>query len=206
MSIKNILALKVNRVFGIKLLLGLCAISIAWSGIAMLIDPSKRVGPFGMGIPSPMTDFLLEHDGLMIKHPKSWRVLLTPQGNHGDTEVVAFITVPSRSLPDVMIARKPLAQGNISTVARWGEARARSRFIYQPLSLTEFDTAAFPAMLREYTGIEYTLSGKAVIQCKDFYILHRQTAYTFSFCADQDDWSKVVDVFDEMINSIRVTE
>lgn len=142
-----------------------------WCVISMIVEPSNRIGPFGLGIPSTMREYILEQQQLAVYFPHGWNILLTPQGNHGDTEVIAIIVVPWHSLPNVKIMNKPFNISDVSLVADWGETRLQSDFSYQSASLTSYNSVYFSGLLREYTITRKLLFFVEEIHCLDLYIL-----------------------------------
>jgi hypothetical protein len=176
-------------------------------GIINLVwDINSNSGFFGLGLPSPMTQYTLIKQGLALEFPDSWGIHLTPQGNHGDEAVIALILVPDHSFPNIIIAENS-PYSNILSVAQWGEirsqARAQSLSLIKTISLSTYNAQFFPAMLYEYIFEAKTLFGTIDIHCLDYYILYSGTGYAFSFCAYQKNWSEVLGTFNKMIQSIR---
>jgi hypothetical protein len=165
----------------------------------------NHAGFFGLGIPSPKTEYSFADYGLTIEYPGNWRIVLTPGGNHGDGAVFALIGIPWHSIPNITMAREN-SYGEILSVVQWGEMRTRLSTSYQTVSLSAFDSEYFPAMLREYTYTVETPFAITEIRCQDYYILYSQTGYSFSFCAEQNNWSEVLGTFSEIIHSIRPTK
>jgi hypothetical protein len=154
------------------------------------------VGLFGIGLPSPMETFVGRYHPISIEHPASWVALETPQGNHGDLENIAVISVPGRSLPSVIIAVRPFPGGSIENVIDWGADRASQRQGYQLISLVEHS-----ALHNYYWVVNSLIYGTEIARCMDWHILKNNTGYVLSFCANQDHWLTVEPVFHEMIQS-----
>jgi hypothetical protein len=165
----------------------------------------NHTGFFGLGLPSRMIKFSFTGQGLIMDYPKTWTAFLMPQGNHGDKAVFAGIFAPVPASPDVIMAENS-SEGNVLSVAQWGQSRVQLLSSYQSISLSEFDSKYFPAMLREYTFIAETTFGNIEIRCLDYYFLYSHNGYAFSFCADQKNWSEVLETFTEMIQSIKPNE
>lgn len=73
--------------------------------VIMFFSQKSRTGPFGIGLPAETQIFVARQGGFSIKYPQSWVAFETPQGSHGDEDVIAVILVPGRSFPQVYIAR-----------------------------------------------------------------------------------------------------
>jgi hypothetical protein len=199
--------MKINKAHNWKLIFFLLIVCL-WI-ISIIINLAQNIynhtGLFGLGLPSPMIQYSFAEQGLTIDHPDSWRIMLTPQGSHGDEAMFALIGIPLHSIPYITMA-KSTSYGDILSVAQWGEMRAKSSSEYQSVSLSAYDAKYFPAMLREYTYTEETPFAITEIRCLDYYILYTRTGYAFSFCAEQKNWSEVLGTFTEMIRSIKPKE
>lgn len=190
--------------FYVKLLLFLTTFNLVYCVVGLLFFPSWYVGPFGgLGLPSTMQDFVFSTEKLTMKYPKSWRVVLTPHGNHGDLEVFAMVAVPWRTVPNVTFAHKYFSNGRLEEVANWGESRAQNDPTFESSSISRFESDYFSGLLRGYDIYFESPFGIQNIHCQDWYFLNNDWGYAVSFCAKENDWPKVNDVFNEMIASIK---
>lgn len=189
--------------FYVKLLLFLMAVSMVYWIAGILFDSSRRATPFGLGIPSTMRDFNFGKEKFTMKYPESWTVVLTPQGNHGDLEVFAVGVVPWRTIPNVTFAHKYFSNGRLEDVADWGESRAQEDPAYENISISPFESDYFSGLLRSYDRYFESPLGIQNIHCQDWYFLSNDWGYAVSFCAKENDWPKVNDVFNEIIASIK---
>ena len=171
-----------------------------------IMNPLSQIRFIGLGSPSPVKEFVLEQYEILFYYPANWKVLLTPQGNHGDMEAIAVIVAPGRSLPNITIAHKSFADDDISLVADWGDERTRSNSSYQFVSLLNFNSPYFSGLLREYTRTNESLFSITEIRCEDLYIVYHRMGFSFTSCASQSDWSELFDAFKDFYASIRSTE
>jgi hypothetical protein len=174
------------------------------STLIFLIFPSKRTGPLGFGLPSPIEEFISENEQFRIDHPHSWIVSETANGSHGDAEIIAEITVPGRSFPHVTISSHQFSDANISKVVEWGKSRAQNRNNYAMESLKTKNSENLNGFLHEYTWTSETLFGTVELYCKDLYTLIRDKGYALTFCMYSQDNQLVEDVIEEMISSFYV--
>jgi hypothetical protein len=175
------------------------------NALVILLNLSARTGPFGIGLPAPMANFMGEHIHISINYPDSWVAGETPQGiRGGDDEVVAGFFVPWHSFPHVIIASKTFPQDEIDQVLSWGETRAKRKYPnYTQLDLNTFSTKYNDGWYREYSGTSDSLIfGLDVILCRDYYLLNKSIGYVFTFCSTEKDWPRVEKVAEEMIDSL----
>jgi hypothetical protein len=172
--------------------------------VIMVFSQESMTGPFGLGLPAKTRVFLANREGFSIQYPQSWAAFETPQGSHGDEEVIAVILVPGRSFPQVYIARHFSPVSDISQVIAWGEIRARTRNGYLAVSVTNFNTPYLQGIMREYLWYDITLFGQLEIRCKDWYSLKGNGGYDLSFCAESKDWQQFDAVLGEMVKSFMI--
>ncbi len=180
-----------------------CVVCIA----VLFVNPFRFLFP-SEPIANEMKSFTLEHDKIEFLYPTNWYAYATPQGNHSDKEVIAFVTAP---VPDfqnnIIVARNHFDGGNISDVAQWGVSRIESRVhSYKLDSLTDYQSQLISGSVREYIVYGSSPIDTQNTRCKDLYFLHDQNGYAFSFCANESDWAKVSPVFDKIIASIQFME
>jgi len=187
--------------FWLKVFAIVLALNLVFFALALAIDPSRRIGPFGLGLPAQMSTFIIESADGSISYPKSWVAVLTPQGNHGDSEIIAVIGVPGRGLPSVTVAQKTLSDPTLTAVVMWGESRAASKSSY--VALSSGFSGSIPGIVREYQYVVITLFGESLVHCRDLYVLHDSIGLSLSFCAEETDWEEVVGTIDEMILSFK---
>jgi hypothetical protein len=192
--------LRKTRTIILLLLLALCLLPL----LQILLFPSRRTGPFGIGLPSPMEQYSNQESGFSIVYPKSWVFNETPDGAHGDNEVIAVILVPGRSFPQVLIAHKSFPDKDLNQVAQWGQSRAKDKCecILNPLG--KLETSNFRGIAQEYSWQVRTMISTTTIFCQDLYVLYNTDGYALSFCASQSYWPRVADVFNEMMNSFSI--
>jgi hypothetical protein len=158
--------------------------------------------PFGIYISQTMALYENSEPAFVIQYPKNWAAFSTPQGNHGDLEVVAFISTPGSFYPpNVFIAHRDFSSSSIADVLQWGQMRASRHRDYVPGEAIEHNTTTELGILFDYSGKEITLGITEDIRCFDWYTLDGISGYALSFCAKKDQWSEVETVFLNMINS-----
>jgi len=175
-------------------------------GVLSFISPLPLVS-FAPSISSEMKSFVLEQDNIEFGYPENWIAELTPQGNHGDQEVIAIVLDPREIFLDILVARKQFDNIDISSVAAWGRLRAQARFSrYKLNAQIPYSSEHFSGLIDEYVGgIDSPLETQDA-HCKDLYFLHEGRGYAFSFCADESDQIEAFPVFDKVIASIRFLE
>jgi hypothetical protein len=172
--------------------------------VIILFFPESRTGPLGLGLPAETRVFMAKQGGFSITYPQSWVTFETPQGSHGDEDVIAVILVPGRSFPQVYIARHFFSEGNISQVTAWGKIRARKRSGYVEVSVSDLSTPHLQGVIREYLWYESTPFSHIEIRCKDWYVLKHNMGYDLSFCAESKDWQQFDGVVNEMVKSFMI--
>jgi hypothetical protein len=166
-----------------------------------------KFGSSAVPTSSGMKSFVLEQDKIEFLYPDNWIADLTPQGEHGDREVIAFLTAPAPLFENIVVARKEFDGEDVSAVANWGESKAQSRFIrYKMNILIPYSSEQVSGLIREYVDDTGSSLMTKNSYCKDLYFLHQHQGYTFSFCTYESDWDKVSPTFDKIIESIRFLE
>jgi hypothetical protein len=178
--------------------------SIGMSLVLMVIIPSSRTGPFGIGLPASTRIFNSKESKFSIMYPRSWVPFDLPQGNHGDQEVTTSILVPGRSFPQVFVAKKNFITEDNRQVAMWGETRKMPLMDYKILSMDNIRTASFDGLLRKYSYKNSSLFKELNIICYDFYVMDKLEGYALSFCSEEKDWPLTEPVFIQMIQSFSI--
>jgi hypothetical protein len=186
-----------------KLIIAVILLIIVLNLMYRLIVPQSS--PFGVGLPAAMTTFAGQHEHFSIDVPESWTILETPQGSHGDIEIIAGISVPWHTWPKGRIARSTFLDGNVDQVAMWGRRRAERRDGYELASIEPTGVGGLDGLLHEYSWESYSpILGTITIQCWDAYVLYDTSGYAVSLCAEQQEWSQTQEVFQQMIGSFSI--
>ena len=193
------------RLLIIKALAIIVPISCLIQAVGLILFPSRRTGPFGDDLPARMIAFDDQALGFSIDYPESWKAFPTLPGNHGDKEVILPILVPGRSFPQVIVARTNRVHGDINEVSRWGESRLADLSGFNRIGTETMKTEGLESELLSYSYQTYSpLTGEITIQCLDLYTSGSEFGYAFSFCNDQEKWSRTEQVFRNMIESIHL--
>jgi hypothetical protein len=188
------------RLAGVLALISVLCLAILFSNPFRFLFPPVPIS-------SEMKLFTLEQDKIEFGFPENWFANLTPQGNHGDLEVIAIIVAPVQNFQSVIVARKSFVGATISDVAEWGTSRIKARIPHYKLdSLIDYKSQLFAGSVREYVAYSSSPIDTRNARCKDLYFLHDQNGYAFSFCAKESDWAKVLPLFDKIIASIQFLE
>jgi hypothetical protein len=150
-----------------------------------------------------MINFVSKKYNFSIDHPESWPAFETPQGNHGDLDVIGIIYVPGNPT-SLEIASRNFDQGGIENVVQWGLDRAKRCQEFEQIDQESNNISGLVGVRSEYTCLKKTNffsntfgSGK----CIDYYIIKGLTGYAISSCALNDQWDGVGPIFDQMIKS-----
>jgi len=169
----------------------------------IIFIPSKRIGLFGIGLPAPMENYKGKHTNFSIDFPESWVIYETPQGNHGDQDVIAGIGVPGRSFPHVFLYKRNFLKNDKSELLSWGESKVKddNKFI----DLKPFNTTKYSGEMREYTREDKSyFQTITFISCNDYLMFEKQIGYMISFCAESKQWTEVKNTFNLMIESFSI--
>ncbi len=178
----------------------LCMISF----LVLFIDPSTRKGPLGFGPPAPMILFQMKDKSFTLLYPENWVAAETPQGNHGDIEIIAVIIVSGKQMANITIARKPFPTGNISNVVNWGQSRAAMHTDHNILSFKPLSDNNLDGLIQEYTWGSPSFNKNVTSHCQDVYIFHNADGYALSFCALQQDWPSLMNVYAQIRQSFSI--
>jgi hypothetical protein len=147
-------------------------------------------------LPSPMVHFVSKKFNFSIDHPESWRAFETPQGNHGDLDVIGMVYVP-RNPTTFEIASRNFDREGIDNVVQWGLDRAKRCQEFKQIDRKSYHILGFEGVRSEYTCSK-TLGS---VKCIDYYFIKGSTGYALSSCATKDQWDEVGPIFDQMIRS-----
>jgi hypothetical protein len=180
-------------------------LSILISILGLAFNPSKRTGPFGIGLPAPMKSFQGKKFNFSIIYPQSWVLFETTEGSHLDSDVIATINVPGRSWPSVNIRMKHYSSNNDEVVADDGEKRIKEIPASTQSKLSTFKTASYSGLSRDYSiKFDSLLRTGIVVMCRDYYLIEDGSGYTLTYCSEQDNWFSVEPVFVEMMSSFKL--
>ena len=149
----------------------------------------KRPGPFGIGLPAPMEERQGPHFNFSIKLPKDWSLIETPDGSHGDKDIIAVILPSGRSFPQVIIYSREFPDEDRTQLLAWGENKADAKTGYKQISLTTFKTSRYSGEVRNYSLlIERTIPPPRAILCNQYQFFDENIGYILACCADEKDW------------------
>jgi hypothetical protein len=179
---------------------------IVWLG-SWLLYKALPFGPQSALARNEMKDFVLEPDGIGFSYPDHWIGQLTPQGDHGDQEVIAILLDPAKVLLNLFIARHQFSNQDITEVAAWGKSRVQVRFSrYESNASTPYESGPLSGQMAEYIAWTGSPIETENIHCKDLYFLRQGYGYAFSFCTKERDWSQMSPVFDKIVSTIGFQE
>jgi hypothetical protein len=150
-------------------------------------------------LPSPMINFVSKKYNFSIDHPESWPAFETPQGEHGELDVIGIIFVP-RNPTIFEIASRNFDQGGIENVVQWGVDRAKRCQEFEQIDQGIKNISGLVGVWSEYTcfkNMHFLLKTK----CIDYYVIDGLTGFALSSCALKDQWGEVGPIFDQMIRS-----
>ena len=173
----------------------------------LILFPSLRKGPLGFGPPAKMTTFIAFDGSYSISHPANWTAFNTPQGNHGDTEVIAIITVSGHQMANLTISRQYFPDKTLDEVINWGQSRAEKHNGFTPVELKEISNINYDVYSFNYYWSSTNVWGdELLIHCQDFYTLYYETGYILSFCSKEKDWPDLINYYTDMQNSFVVSK
>jgi hypothetical protein len=191
-----------------QVLIIIIAISSIVSVLILLLNSAVRRGQFGFGNPIPMVTFALHDGSFSILYPQNWVAMETPQGSHGDIEIVAAIVVSGQAHAGVEIARNSFPDGNLSQVIAWGESRAASCLEFSPFfPLETLDDNSAGYILEyscTYSDLSFFEKGETKFRYQDFYVYSNNIGYALSFFAPDTQWSDLEEYFLAMEKSFYV--
>jgi hypothetical protein len=170
--------------------------------IDLWMNPAHRKGLAGFGPPAKMTSYQAKDGSFSISYPENWTVIETPQGSHGDKEIVTVIIVAGHQIANITMARQSFVQGNIDEVVDWGQLRAASLYGYKSISLDPVTSNGYDGYLHEYSfSNQSAWSGMEFSHCQDLYLYENNTGYSLAFCSSEKDWPDLLSYYVEMQNS-----
>lgn len=199
--------LPLKRYFSTISVIVILLVAVTFCISLVSLDSLLQFIPLAQNESKGVKQLLLKDDQIEFTYPENWVAQLTPQGNHGDKEVIGVVSVPAKFFLNIIVARKESAGEDASSVADWGLLRAQSRFIhYELISLSDYLSESFSGLISEYIARTGSPLETQNVHCKDLYFTHNQNGYAFSFCTTENDWTEVSSIFDEIISSIRFLE
>lgn len=182
--------------------LALLAIAIVTYSIFFVI----RLHPAHVGPISPTEVFHSSEGQFDITKPVKWVAQETAIGNRGDYEIfmeISNIKFPYSS-PIITVAKKEVSQNTLPDIVEWGDSRICSLPAFRHIVQFNYDTQYTRGFLRVYAyNLGSQIFGERPYKCQDWYTVNRGYGYAFSFCAREEAWEQVSDLFLGMINSIR---
>lgn len=179
---------------------------VVWLG-SWLIYNALPFSPHRALPRNEMKDFVLEPDGIGFSYPDQWIGQMTPQGDHGDQEVIAILLDPAKILLNLFVARHQYSNQDITEVAAWGKSRVQMRFSrYELKASTPYESGLFSGRIAEYIAWTGSPIETENVHCKDLYFVRKGYGYAFSFCTKESDWIQISPVFDKIISTIRFQE
>lgn len=148
-----------------------------------------------------------------LSYPLGWIIrggLSNGNNNDKDWTPVSVIDYPSRSLAfgaEVILLSKTMEDASLDEIAAAGLALENSEHQITPLSLIEKDIDGERTLLREYTYLHPAspLREASTRRCLADYRATHQKAYILTACADETNFGKFKQVFEEMIESLRLS-
>lgn len=150
--------------------------------------------------PVEYAEMTLNSEGISFSYPKDWKAFVSPDGEHGDKEVIGGITVLGHPWPFVIIAKAPPDINKINDAINWGENRING--IFNELSLTFMEIDDNTRAIRLYLRDSHLFFATISLKCKDLYLNSAGNWYAITFCAREKDWNAYSDIFDFMQSSI----
>ena len=194
---------KIRTRSGLHLGLIIIVVLTLMSTLVLVFNYASRKGPLGFGPPAPMKMYLMKDKSFSIMYPGNWVVFETPQGSHGDDDVVAIILVSGRSAANVTIARRSFINGDIHDVLVWGQLRAASNIDYIPASLDPLVDNKLGGFTQDYTW-RGPYQNDVTRHCQDMYVFKNEVGYTLSFCSQEQDWVSLEDFYIQMWQSFTI--
>lgn len=188
-----------------KAALGILVLACLLSIYQIFINPKNRTGFLGIGLPAQMAYYKGEHSSFSVSYPESWVITETPNGNHGDKDVIATILVPGRSWPQIKIERITLSGGDVEELATYEENKVSKEKTISQTTMDRFNTTDIDGLVFDYSWQTSSLFfGSVSIRCKDYYTIQESYGYTLSFCAEIGQWSEVENTYNQIIESFAV--
>lgn len=183
-------------------------VATAWVFVSIVVwfmNPAARKGPLGFGPPASMVTFQMSDDSFSISYPQNWTVFETPNGSHGDQDVVAIILVAGHDLANITVARQSFPTGNIDNVVAWGKSRASTHQDHKSISINPFTDNNLDGYIYEYLWTHDSLVTNTITSiCHDIYIFKNNTGYSLSFCSTDKDRLSLENTYEEMWQSFFV--
>lgn len=143
---------------------------------------------FGIGLPSTIKK-IDSKMGFSIQYPSSWVFLETMQGSHGDEDVIAFISDPPRTYPQITIYRNKSEGISLSELVNWGEEKLSNRNISIVEKTIDNSIIENNSVVYRYKYHRTTYWGSENIICLDLYTIRAQLGYSILSCSLEKDWA-----------------
>jgi hypothetical protein len=186
-------------IFGVLLIL-IALLPCSISSVASAIKIYHRFDPKYLSM-------MTKHDNQVGKFsiliPSAWGTVDTPNGNHGDKEVLMVVTSLG-SQPLLEVSNSKLSSIDFDQVLNWGKQRIEEHGNYLLVSSSDHLTQQqFAGKLLEYSQERRDFLGNSqTFHCLNWYTFRESTAYSFSFCSDQSRWNDLKEIFVKMMDSI----
>lgn len=155
--------------------------------------------PYKLDEPVAWETFQSEIKPISIIYPQDWLTFDLPQGNHGDKDVIAYMSPFKYEYPYVTILYREMRQPSLDDVAAWGERRITTP-TYKSTSLGKINIRGLEALLRNFY---YTNKPRMDYFCHHIYLADKNDAYIIEMCVDEKNKSnQVQSIFKDMIQSI----
>lgn len=175
-----------------------------WSSTILGIVALIRTPPLQMT--GAVRTSLVEPYGIMITYPEEWEYTVTPRGIWENPDVIALFTFRNYLKLGIRgsIERMPDAAVTIEDVANRGDLLANNQLGYKEISLTEEHLFNERALKREYVFLVPATPLEPVqsIHCLESYRIHRGTGYLLSLCVNEEEFSRLRELFQSVINSM----
>lgn len=144
-----------------------------------------------------------ERGKFSISVPEIWEATNTPEGNHGDKDVLMIVSALG-SQPLLEVASTNIADKSLEQIITWGKQRIGKYGRYVLMSESGYSIRdAYDGILLEYSQERKDFFGnQQTFRCINWYTSRESVAFSFSFCVENSKWDTLDEVFIEMLNSI----
>jgi hypothetical protein len=148
-------------------------------------------------------EFLVEQNPVKIQVPSDWVTISTPEGSHGDINIIGIIE-PLRGPYAAITIEKTQPVINMTSLLSWAETRAKEGGKYTNVSSNEILLNGNESVVREYILTYTTLFGETSDQCRAFHLLREEIGYVITFCADTNGEQQYSEIFEFMASTIEI--
>lgn len=183
-------------------------LAIAWFLISLTIfvlqlvfNQRLRNNIFGIGLPAESTSYQSERYGFYIEFPETWSIGETPQGDHGDQDVISVIFSAGMSLGPkaFMYIRAMPTLTALEKLIEHEEQKTIELPGYHELELSTFSTPRFHGTTRKY---QYKTA--IFLICRNYNFVIDDIGYSLQGCAKEPFWNQSEDVFRQIVDSFDV--